>query len=68
MYIQYAKAISIQNDRIVGFKETESSRVVPRGWGKGVGELLLKRTAFQLGKMKALKWMVVMFAQQCDCT
>ena len=37
-------------DRIVDFKETESSRVVPGGWGKGVGNSCCKGQHFRWGK------------------
>ena len=54
--------------RIVKFIQTVKT-VVTRGWGrKGMGSYrLLGRVSF--GKSgKFWKWMVVMAAQQCECT
>ena len=42
--------------------------VVARGWGKRGMESYSMGPEFQFGKMKSCGWMVVMVAQQCECT
>ena len=50
--------------------ETESRRVIARGWGQGEnGELVLNGDRVSAWTMKKFaRWMVVMVAQHRECT
>ena len=54
----------------VKFTETESRMVIARGWvGREMGIYCLMGTEFQFCKMEdSCGWMVVMVAQQYECT
>ena len=54
---------------VVKFIETEVEGWVPGAGGGGRGSECLMGTEFQFEKMiKFWRWMVVMVAQQCECT
>ena len=60
IYMKYLKQANPGDSRMVG----------PRGWGeKDMRNYYLIGSEFLLGMRKILwKWMVVMAAQQCECT
>ena len=55
--------------RVVKIIETESRMVVARGWGRRAVRNCLMGKSFSFTRYKEFwRWLVVMVAQQCECT
>ena len=61
----------MRNFRVIQFIETENRMVVARGWKEeGMKSFCLMGPEFRFGKMKKKfwRWMVVVVAQEGECT